>query len=624
MADLIGQRLGQYEITALLGEGGMAAVYRAHDLTVKRDVAIKVIKHHLLNKDEFIQRFEREANTVASLSHPFILKVFTYGEAEDMVYLVMELMVGGTLAQQIRRGPLPVDQTSRMLDQIASALDYAHQKGILHRDLKPHNVLLDEAGNAHLSDFGIAKLLNETSVLTQSGAVMGTPAYMSPEQWQGQPLDARADLYSLAVMLFEMLTGGLPFTADTPVGLMHKHMSVTPPSLRTIRGELPEAVEDVVQKALAKEPADRYVSASAFADAFKAALQGGTVAHEGATNAKGKLATGSESMSAQTMVQPAGTTKLGNPPSRRNMFGLGALVVVVVAIVLLVLGRSSAPQNPGTAQTQVSVVAVAATVANPTETPTDKATVTNTVPATVAVSVTNTVPPTPAVAATSIPTTSPTLSETATTVPLGSGVKVTFRDNFDSDNWVNSNSWDSYGSPNITVNGGVLSYQGDAWASGIARSSFHPGTGVLVLFKTDSDTDTDIGLFSVEQDATNLHSLRSWYLGSNHSTAQLAHETGSSDTYTVAKEFSIQPNTWYYLLYRVASGGRFYTQVWERDNPSAFLLNDSRVPTADDWSKFSWSFLVIINTGTINLQSYQELSFPAGYQQPAVPPSSSQ
>jgi serine/threonine protein kinase len=197
MADLIGQQLGQYEITALLGEGGMAVVYRARQTTVKRDVAIKVIKHGLVDKGDFVRRFEREAQTVASLSHPFILKVFDYGQQGDSVYLVMELLTGGSLAGLIRRGPLSLDMTSRMFDQVASALDYAHRRGIIHRDLKPQNVLLDDEGNAHLTDFGIAKILSETTALTQSGMAMGTPSYMPPEQWQGRALDARADVYAL-------------------------------------------------------------------------------------------------------------------------------------------------------------------------------------------------------------------------------------------------------------------------------------------------------------------------------------------------------------------------------------------------------------------------------------------
>ncbi len=182
MADLIGQRIGQHEIVALLGEGGMAAVYRARQPSMGRDVAVKVIESKLARNPEFVKRFEREARTVAALSHPFILKVFDYGQQGDLVYLVMELLNGGSLAELIRHEPLSPAKASQLLEQIASALDYAHQKGIIHRDMKPQNVLLDESGNAHLTDFGIVKLLSETTALTQSGLAMGTPTYMAPEQ----------------------------------------------------------------------------------------------------------------------------------------------------------------------------------------------------------------------------------------------------------------------------------------------------------------------------------------------------------------------------------------------------------------------------------------------------------
>ncbi len=274
MSSLIGQRLGQYEIISLLGKGGMASVYRARQVSIDRDVAVKVIRPDLAEAVDFIKRFEREAKTVASLSHLHILKVFDYGEQGDIVYLVMELLTGGSLADRLHQGPLTDEMTTHLLDQMASALDYAHQKGIIHRDMKPQNVLLDEANNAFLTDFGLAKILGESTALTQSGTAMGTPAYMPPEQWKGEPLDASADNYALGVIVYEMLSGKLPFNAETPFSMMHMHVSAPPPPIRQRRPDLPAGIENVLNKALAKDRDNRYQSATALATDVKKALSG--------------------------------------------------------------------------------------------------------------------------------------------------------------------------------------------------------------------------------------------------------------------------------------------------------------------------------------------------------------
>ncbi len=341
MANWIGRRIGNYEITGLLGEGGMAAVYRARQLNIKRDVAIKVMDEKLARQSDFARRFEREAETIADLNHAHILKLFDYGQQDDVVYLVMELLRGGSLSSLIRQEPLAPERASQILDQVGSALDYAHRRGIVHRDLKPPNVLFDDAGNAFLTDFGIAKILSETTALTQTGAAMGTPAYMAPEQWQRGAVDSRADLYALGIMLFEMLTGRVPFEADTPYQMMFAHIQEPPPPICSLRPDLPSAVEAVIQKALAKDPQRRFQSAGEMAAAFKAVLAGQVPAGLQVPSAPEGEATGP-----QFGVPPA-------PPavparSRANRTGLlvlGAVGFIAILGLLAVLRGS-----PGSAQ----------------------------------------------------------------------------------------------------------------------------------------------------------------------------------------------------------------------------------------------------------------------------------
>ncbi|HLY28242.1 MAG TPA: protein kinase [Aggregatilineales bacterium] len=352
MNNLIGLRLGQYEIVARIGKGGMASVYRARQLSMGRDVALKVISPDVEDTRDFAARFEREARTVATLSHPYILKVFDYGQQDDLLFLAMELLKGGSLADLLRNGALSPQRVLQILDQISSALDYAHQQGIIHRDLKPQNVLLDGQGNAFLTDFGIAKILSETSALTRTGAAMGTPAYMSPEQWQGATLDARTDIYALGVMLFEMLTGQLPFTADTPYSLMHKHIFDQPPLVRQIRHELPQSVENVISKALAKEPSQRHESAGALAQAYKAALGGISVAppqvDQDAQAAATYLAIPGTKVPDSGIQDPssvdAPTTKLPVQTRRPGLFTrrvfIGGLITVFVLVLLMIGGAA--------------------------------------------------------------------------------------------------------------------------------------------------------------------------------------------------------------------------------------------------------------------------------------------
>ncbi len=274
MSDLVGKTLGPYKLEATLGKGGMAMVYRAYQASVKRYVAIKVMAAEIADQPGFVERFEREAEVIASLEHPHILPVIDYGNADGVHYLVMRYIEGGSLEDRMRRKPLSLGECSRLLGQMASALDYAHKHGVVHRDLKPNNVLLDSAENAYLTDFGIARLAQSEHKLTATGSVMGTPAYMSPEQALGRPVDARSDIYTLGVVLYEMVLNKLPFAGDTPAALIFQHVYEQPTPPRQIRPDLPDSIALVLNRAMAKNPDERFQSAMELADAFADAVAG--------------------------------------------------------------------------------------------------------------------------------------------------------------------------------------------------------------------------------------------------------------------------------------------------------------------------------------------------------------
>jgi hypothetical protein len=259
---LTGKQLGPYRVVAPLGAGGMASVYKAYQPGVDRYVALKILPQHLASDPQFVARFQSEATIIANLQHPHILPVFDFGAAEGYTYLVMPLIAGGTLAQSLQGQPLPFDQIRRIIAQVGDALDYAHSRGIVHRDVKPSNVLLDPRGNCLLSDFGIAKIVAGAVPLTITGSILGTPAYMSPEQSLGAKIDTRSDIYALGVVLYELATGRVPFTAETPMGVVFKQIYAPLPPPRTLNPALPERLEGTVLKALAKEPSDRFQTAA--------------------------------------------------------------------------------------------------------------------------------------------------------------------------------------------------------------------------------------------------------------------------------------------------------------------------------------------------------------------------
>ncbi|MEW5871582.1 MAG: protein kinase [Chloroflexota bacterium] len=270
---MIGNRLGPYEILEEVGRGGMATVYRARQPRVERDVAVKVIRKSIADNEQAVQRFQREARLIARLEHPHILPVYDFDGGYDPPYIVMRYLEGGTLKEVLQQRQLPAPEVLFLLNQVASALDYAHRQGIIHRDVKPSNIMIDRDGNAIVSDFGIARIVVEESTITGSGEAVGTPDYMSPEQARGlRDVDQRTDIYSLGIMAFQMLAGQLPYTADSPVGILIQHIQQPVPDVRHFNPDLPEAVGPVLKQAMAKNPQERYETAGNFVFELNTAL----------------------------------------------------------------------------------------------------------------------------------------------------------------------------------------------------------------------------------------------------------------------------------------------------------------------------------------------------------------
>jgi serine/threonine protein kinase len=268
----VGENIGPYRIIEQLGQGGMATVFKAYHASLDRYVALKAL-HPAFNEDTtFEARFQREARVVAKLEHPHIVPVYDYAEHEKRPYLVMKYIEGDTLKARLSEGPLSSEEIARVVDTVGSALAYAHRQGVLHRDIKPSNVLVSKDGEMYLADFGLARMAQSGESTLSSDMIMGTPQYISPEQALGKnDLDARTDIYSFGVMLYEMVVGQVPFSADTPFSVIHDHIYTPLPLPHMVNPNVPEAVERVLLKSLAKDRADRYKDANAMIQAFKTA-----------------------------------------------------------------------------------------------------------------------------------------------------------------------------------------------------------------------------------------------------------------------------------------------------------------------------------------------------------------
>lgn len=270
---LIGKRInGRYQILETIGGGGMANVYKAHDVILNRTVAVKVLRPQFSDDEEFIRRFRREAQAATSLSHPSVVNIYDVGEEGDLYFIVMEYVEGLTLKQLIqKRGILPVEETVAIMLQITSAIAHAHANHIVHRDIKPHNILISPNGEAKVTDFGIARAMTSATI-THTNSVMGSVHYLSPEQARGGMVNEKSDIYSLGIVLYEMATGVVPFSGDTAVSIAIKHLQSNLPSPKSMNPSLPQSIENIILKATAKDPFHRFQRASDMEDDLQTAL----------------------------------------------------------------------------------------------------------------------------------------------------------------------------------------------------------------------------------------------------------------------------------------------------------------------------------------------------------------
>ena len=425
-------KFGRYEIKSEIGRGGMATVFHAYDPRFERDVAIKVLPREFLHDPQFRARFEREAKMIALLEHPAIVPVYDFGEENEQPFIVMRYMSGGSLSDRLQKESFSLSESAQIIERLAPALDAAHSRGIVHRDLKPGNILFDQYGNAFLSDFGIARLAQAGGGTLTGTAIIGTPAYMSPEQVHGdKEIDGRSDVYALGVIFFQMLTGSVPYHADTPAKVMMMHLLEPVPLLQKVKQDVPEDYQLVIKHAMAKDPEQRFSTAGEMATALSTILRGEktptltghkftyepTLVSSGAPPSNTVVSEKTPGMPIKDSVP----TRKGIPPSLLILGGLAGFGLIAVLVVVAAIAFRPKGASPQPTATRVIIAVVDTHTFTPT--PTEAPTLTST---SLPSSLTPTLPPTDTPLPTDTPvptelptyTPTPTLESTDTPIPL--------------------------------------------------------------------------------------------------------------------------------------------------------------------------------------------------------------
>jgi serine/threonine-protein kinase len=377
----IGENVGPYRVIEQLGQGGMATVYKAYHASLDRYVALKVMHAAFSEDPSFLARFQREARVVAKLDHPNIVPIFDFADHDGSPYLVMKFIEGETLKARLGRGPLARDEGLRIVDAVGQALSYAHGRGILHRDIKPSNVLLSPDGSVYLADFGLARIADASESTLSGDMLLGTPQYISPEQARGERnLDAGTDIYSFGVVLYELVVGRVPFTGDTPFSIIHDHIFTPLPLPQAINPNVPDTVQRVLLKALAKERADRFRSIEELVAAFRTALTPGA----SATPAETKIAPAMEYTA--TAISPVPSARQPGSPidmagseagvkaratpavkSRRWLWVVGGLLIACGCLAAFVVVARNISKNAALNAPQTVSTSLPGAVADPTK-----------------------------------------------------------------------------------------------------------------------------------------------------------------------------------------------------------------------------------------------------------------